>query len=446
MNKLRFLFIVSFISLGLAAVTPARTARIEVVSTESTRGSYESALTIEEDGTLHVAWRDYSDYAGSDLYPDIFYKKKPGGGSWSLTEVVSTDLPSSEHLPSMGVDGAGTVHMVWHDSIDLAGSRDALNIVYTHKVSGGSWSFPEIISTESATSSSWYASLAVEPDGTVHVAWEDHADYAGSGADGDIFYKQKPGGGSWSTTEVVSGDSTGDSSNPSLAVDPDGTVHVAWEDQTDYAGAGGDWDIFYKKKLFGGSWSLTEVVSTESVVASMESSLAVGPYGAVHVAWQDLTDYAGSGSDWDIFYKKKPAEVWQPAGIEGGWSTTEIVTTESFGFPSSRPSLAVGPFGTVHVAWMELTNYAGSGDDADIFYKRKSPGDSWSLTMLICNRSSARSENPALAVDNEGMVHIVWEDVTDYAGCGDDSDIFYKSKKEVGTSTGSWLEEFPVEK
>ncbi len=32
-----------------------------------------------------------------------------------------------------------------------------------------------------------------------------------------------------------------------MAVDSDGNVHVAWDDDTDYAGSGTDTDIFYKR-------------------------------------------------------------------------------------------------------------------------------------------------------------------------------------------------------
>lgn len=50
----------------------------------------------------------------------------------------------------------------------------------------------------------------------------------------------------WSPTEVVSTESTGNSYNPSLAVDTLGNVHVAWDDLTDYLESGTDEDIFYK--------------------------------------------------------------------------------------------------------------------------------------------------------------------------------------------------------
>ncbi len=43
---------------------------------------------------------------------------------------------------------------------------------------------------------------------------------------------------------------------------------------------------------------------TESIDDSLFPSLAVDSAGNVHIAWADTTDYAGAGTDYDIFYKR----------------------------------------------------------------------------------------------------------------------------------------------
>ncbi len=107
----------------------------------------------------------------------------------------------------------------------------------------------------------------------------------------------------WTTTELVSTESTDYSGRPSLAVDSTGSVRIAWEDWSDYVGAGTDQDIFYKRWDSSSSWTTTEVVSTESTSWSCYPSLAVDSADNVHVAWHDYTNYAGAGTDMDIFYK-----------------------------------------------------------------------------------------------------------------------------------------------
>ncbi|MCG3261038.1 MAG: hypothetical protein H7644_14885, partial [Candidatus Heimdallarchaeota archaeon] len=99
-------------------------------------------------------------------------------------------------------------------------------------------------------------------------------------------------------------ESTDESDRPSLGIDSAGNVHIAWEDETDYALAGTDLDIFYKRwDSSSSSWTTTEVVSTESSGISWYLSLAIDYAGSVHVSWYDQTNYAGSGSDLDVFYK-----------------------------------------------------------------------------------------------------------------------------------------------
>ncbi|GAH53419.1 unnamed protein product, partial [marine sediment metagenome] len=83
-----------------------------------------------------------------------------------------------------------------------------------------------------------------------------------------------------------------------------------WSDWTDYAGSGTDFDIFYKHWFISTSlWGTTEVVSTESTSHSGSPSIAIDSTGNVHLSWWDLTDYAGAGTDYDIFYKRSDGYI-----------------------------------------------------------------------------------------------------------------------------------------
>ena len=151
------------------------------------------------------------------------------------------------------------------------------------------WSTSELVSTESSAFSG-YPFIDIDLKGNVHISWLDETDYDSSGTDLDIFYKYWDDSTSaWTTTEVVSTESTGHSYNPSLAVDDEGDVHIAWYDYTDYAGAGGTFaDIFYKYwDTSSSTWNNTEVVSTESTRHAYDPSLAVDAVGNVHIEWDD---------------------------------------------------------------------------------------------------------------------------------------------------------------
>jgi len=401
-----------------------------IVSTESTAESYEPSVAVDSSGNVHVAWWDYTNYAGCGTDSDIFYKRFVPDSGWTITEVVSTESTGNSLAPSLAVDSSGNVHVAWHDATNYTGCGTDSDIFYKRFVPDSGWTITEVVSTES-TSHSGYPSLDVDLDGNVHVAWYDATNYTGCETDWDIFYKDRTH--SWSTTEVVSTESTKDSWSPTLDVDLDGNVHVAWYDITNYAGCESDIDIFYKNRTY--SWSTTEVVSTESTSHSYNPSLAVDSSGNVHVAWHDETNYTGCGFDEDIFYKNRTYS----------WSTTEVVSTEST-FDSCYPSLAVDLAGNVHVAWRDPTNYTGCGSDLDIFYKRYEVGSGWTFTQVVSTQSTNASQMPSLAVDLAGNVHIAWHDETDYAGCGPDLDIFYKYTNQTlwNYTTDGLVESSPV--
>ena len=78
------------------------------------------------------------------------------------------------------------------------------------------------------------------------------------------------------TTEVISTESKNHSYSASISLDNSGNLHVVWEDLTDYGGSGTDSDIFYKRwKVTTDDWTATEVVSTESTNHSYIASIAV---------------------------------------------------------------------------------------------------------------------------------------------------------------------------
>ncbi|MFX1393805.1 MAG: hypothetical protein ACFFAH_09550 [Promethearchaeota archaeon] len=277
---------------------------------------------MDSSGNVHVAWQDDTDYDGSGGDRDIFYKRWNATTSvWTTTEVVSTEstgISITRSHRSIAVDGSGNAHVAWHDNTDYDSSGGDNDIFYKRwNATTGEWTTTEVVSTES-TDDSYQPSIALDSSGNAHVVWYDYTDYSGSGTDIDIFYNRWNGDTSeWTTTEVVSTESTGNSSTPSIAVDGSENVHVTWEDETNYCGSGTEMDIFYKcRNADTSEWTTTEVVSTESTGLSWISSIAVDGSGNAHVVWYDNTTYDSSGSDNDIFYKK--GKVSLPLPPSGG--------------------------------------------------------------------------------------------------------------------------------
>ncbi len=394
----------------------------EVVSTESIHDSICQTIAVDDSGNVYIAWYDSTNYGGSGTDADIFYKRwNATTAAWTTTEVVSTESTDKSYNPTIAVDGSGNVHIAWYDYTNYDGSGTDLDIFYKRwNTTTAAWTTTEVVSTES-TDFSYDPTIAVDGSGNVHIAWEGRTDYGSSGTDDDIFYKRwNANTAAWTTTEVVSTESADNSYYPTIAVDDSGNLHLTWMDWTDYSGSGTDADIFYKRwYAITAAWTTTEVVSTESTDDSWCPTIAVDDSGNVHIAWYDYTNYNGSGTDWDIFYK-----YWN--ATTAAWNTTEVVSAESTGY-SEEPTIAVDGSRNVHIAWNDPTDYGGSGMDRDIFYKYwDATTANWTTTEVVSTESTGYSRYPTIAADGSGNVHIAWYDSTDYGGSGTDKDIFYK--------------------
>lgn len=383
----------------------------EIVSTESEETAYRAILDVDQEGTVHIAWRDTSDFNDSGRDWDIFYKKKPQDGNWTTTEIVSTESTEDSNCLSMDVDQNGTVHVVWKDKTNFSDAGVDYDIFYKKKPMDGTWTITEVVSTESSRSCGC-PSLAVDKKDNVHVTWPDSTFDTGFGIDYDIFYKKRPIDGSWSKSEVVTFDSISSSLKTSVAIDPNGTVHVVWEEETDFGDSDSDYDIFYKNKPLDGNWTETILISSESTKNSLSPSyLIIDSLGTLHLAWVDGTNYLDSGSDNDIFYKNKP--------IDGNWSVAEVLTYESKN-NCNWPTLSVDQNETIHVVWSDESDKTRNDE---IFYKKKLKDGNWSQAELVSSESTDNSFFTSLAVDIDEMVHVSWWD-----GPFDNGVVYYKKK------------------
>jgi hypothetical protein len=111
------------------------------------------------------------------------------------------------------------------------------------------------------------------------------------------------------------------------------------------------------------------------------------------------------------------------------WIPAELVSTGCT-YDSIEPAIAVDADGNVNVVWTDKTTIASDGADMDIFYNYRSGlSGTWNGPQVVSTTSTTVSEEPDIVVDAIGDAFIVW---TDYADCtgdsGSDADIFYKHR------------------
>ncbi len=357
------------------------------------------------------------------------------------TQVISTESYRGSNEPAIAIDSHNNVHVVWEDSTDYNGAGTDLDIFYKKwDESTSSWTTTEIISTES-TSSSTASAIAIDSKNNLHVVWNDMTDYIGAGTDLDIFYKKwDESTSSWTTAEIISTESDSITVEPAVAIDRQDNVHVVWGVKIDFPIFESYYDIFYKKwDEFTSTWTTPEIISTEGNASSAKPAIAIDSKDNVHVIWgdsvlQEWTDPISLESDIGIFYMKWNAST-------STWSTIEVISTENDRIPV-EVAIAIDSQDNVHVVWEDRVLQDETDSPLhepaiiDIFYKKWTEStSSWTTAEIISKESNSESSNPTIALDNQNNVYVAWSDLTDYNSAGSDQDIFFKKWDE---STLSW--------
>ena len=110
------------------------------------------------------------------------------------------------------------------------------------------------------------------------------------------------------------------------------------------------------------------------------------------------------------------------------WEPLELISPE-FDTHNFFSKIAVDNSNNIHIITSSDDDILGSGTDRDVFYKIFDyVTKSWSELELVSTDGSSYSENPDIAVDSTGTVHVVWLESADILGSGTDRDICYKGK------------------
>jgi len=174
---------------------------------------------------------------------------------------------------------------------------------------------------------------------------------------------------------------------PTLAAGPGGDLHLAW---TTYEPIG---HIYYSR-FDGQRWSVPLKISPGNEYAGVPA-IAVDPAGAPHVVWYGIRQQAPPaatrhGSIYEILYT---------GFARSRWSSPIVISP---GLPDSiNPALAVDGSGTLHSAWYQL-----DGNVYQVEYARRVR--EWELPQQI-SAGAGDAFAVALAVHLDGRAFLVWE-------------------------------------
>lgn len=240
------------------------------------RPDYEVApdVTADASGGLHAT------YQGGPLNSwHVMYMYKPSGGSWTTPlDLGGTNIQD----PHICVGGAGNPHIVYEDNNE---------IYWLHKINGA-WTSPIRLST-AQVGRSLEPDITADGTGKVHVVWHDEYNSGTTVGDWDIRSRTwDSSNDTWSTEVVVSNDGVNDDVYPACVGGGVGALYVTWyNSQTN--------QVLFRKRDPAGVWQPVERVDT-STGRSFDPSIAIDNTGTLHVAWHD--DNAGN---WNINYRSR---------------------------------------------------------------------------------------------------------------------------------------------
>ncbi len=281
---------------------------VEVVTSQSLAIAYLPDMDVDSSGNVHVVYTDMTPYGSVGADMDVFYQTRSNStGLWSSPELISLLSDSASTSAAITVSSDNIAHFVWMESHDFNSDGTDIDIYYYKKdLNTGLWDYPLILLSPESDELSSYPSICSDSQNSVHIIWSDQIPSYDSDLLDDLYYASWDSvQDQWSlTTEIITDDSLGQTDRSDICVDLFDNLHIIYEDL--YFGVE-TYRLYHKTKLFGSDeWSPPTYVSSESIDWSSQYmySLTADSKGYIHALWADNTDFDGAGTDYDLFYKK----------------------------------------------------------------------------------------------------------------------------------------------
>jgi predicted metal-dependent phosphoesterase TrpH len=279
-----------------------------------------------------VTWQD--ERSGQQpRRPDVYLRhSRDGGRTWAAEQRLTGGTSRAER-PVVALLPDGTPVVAWMDN--RSGAFDVLvqrvgvdkapvDVAAPGKTTSAGYPFD---SRSPRYPSSLFPSVAVAPNGTVAVGWQDNRFDVDPGFTGHTRTLEGPASGgtapddyevlvstlrpgsTWSAPANASRSPLASDRHPSLLFDPAGTLHVAWDTRALQA-AGANLSLREATSQDGLAYSAPEPVAVAPEAMSQKPRLALDADGTVRIAWYD------SRSDdwrWKVFTAKRSPTGWSAA-------------------------------------------------------------------------------------------------------------------------------------
>ena len=327
-------------------------------------------------------------------------------GGTSVNVKVDPASTGGQHIPGIAVGPNRDVYVVWTDCADTDVTTSECNVaprIYFARSTDGGKSFLPRVAITNGEGYANSAKLAVGPNGTIYVVWNDdrlttdnYDVYISTSTDGGVSF-----GAALRINDVLPDFYW--QYEPDIAVSGDGTVYVAWdryyydESLEDF-----DCDIYLAKSTDGGATFGANKKVNDGTDLQYKTGIKVGKSGQVYVVWSDQRN----GGVPDVYFAKS---------TDGGATFSPGIRVNSYTDDSQQyPEIALDDDEKLYVVWSDGRRYT-SDNSWDVYMARSVDGGaSFEPEVKVNDADIATLNNeypyPIIAAAKSGNVAVSWED------------------------------------
>lgn len=242
--------------------------------------------------------------------------------------------------------------------------------------------------------------VAVDDEGSLALAWVDQSRR-------DVFFQiyDRRGREVLDSPINVSRDASVFSWLPRIALSPEApaAVYVAWQELIFSGGSHGG-DLFFARSTDGGRRFETPLNLSRSIAGDGKGRISrdIWDNGSLDIV-------AGPSGEIHVAWTEYEGALWYRRSTDRGRTFTEAAhVAGDRAAPARAPSLAVGPDGAVHLAWT-----VREGATPGIRIATSDSGGTSFDRPEIVGDGEGRADAPRLAVDREDTVHLVYAEAVD---------------------------------
>ncbi|MCK5291757.1 MAG: hypothetical protein KAR39_07055 [Thermoplasmata archaeon] len=237
---------------------------------------------------VHVVWMD-----AREGFPTIYYANSTDGGISFSENIKVPHVDANAMNPSLAISPNDEVFVAWYDYRNASTNAD----IYLAFSTNGGLSFGgDTRVNDDFTNWDQIHPVVAAHQNFVSVVWQDMR----SGGSSVYFSKSIDKGSTFSPNRRVDDGSAG-AMNPTIAIDETGYIVVAWEDTR-----GANRSIYFSNSTSQGlSFSPNQEVRDDEAGNVGSPSMTMDRNGYVYLAWSDTRNIG----DQDIFFARAPAEI-----------------------------------------------------------------------------------------------------------------------------------------